>query len=56
MNGVRTLALANFDEHSRFFTLTFKENITDMVMQIMGLKNLLKGLNTNMGILDILSL
>ena len=29
-NNVRRLALANFDEHSRFFTATFKDNLTDM--------------------------
>lgn len=29
-NNVRRLALANFNEHSRFFTATFKDNITDM--------------------------
>lgn len=29
-NNVRRLALANFNEHSRFFTATFKENVTDM--------------------------
>lgn len=29
-NNVRRLASANFDEHSRFFTATFAENITDM--------------------------
>jgi len=29
-NRVRRLALANFDEHSRFFTSTFAENIKDM--------------------------
>jgi len=29
-NNVRRLALANFDEHSRFFTATFADNIKDM--------------------------
>jgi hypothetical protein len=29
-NRVRRLVLANFDENSKFFTATFKENITDM--------------------------
>jgi len=29
-NSVRRLAIANFDEHSRFFTATFKDNITNM--------------------------
>jgi len=29
-NRVRRLAIANFDEHSRFFTATFADNITDM--------------------------
>jgi len=29
-NNIRRLAIANFNEHSRFFTATFKENITGM--------------------------
>ncbi|MBA7508766.1 hypothetical protein ES705_00699 [subsurface metagenome] len=29
-NNIRRLAIANFDEHSRFFTATFADNITDM--------------------------
>lgn len=29
-NRVRRLALANFDEHSRFFTSTFADNIKEM--------------------------
>ncbi len=29
-NNIRRLAIANFDEYSRFFTATFKDNITNM--------------------------
>jgi len=48
-NRVRRLALANFDEHSRFFSATFAENIQDMNKANNEFKKFIQRLKYNYG-------
>lgn len=47
IRNIRRLALANFDENSRFFTTTFADNITDMDYANNEFKKFIKRLKYN---------
>jgi len=48
-NNIRRLAIANFNEHSRFFTATFKDNITNMDYANGQFKKFIKRVKYNYG-------
>jgi hypothetical protein len=48
-NNVRRLAIANFDEHSKFFTTTFKDNVTDIGFGNNQFKKFIKRLKYSYG-------